>query len=1457
MSKISTKVEAYDLISQLGKELVVDYEAENVTVDAIVTALLNFQVLTPAIIKGTISGEYSGLTRSIKVDGDTILRGLFRLRDTVGGYIYVDNDRKLQWVSSIGEDKGQQIRYRKNLKGIERNINYDSLVNKLYCYGAGEGSVRIKLSDASGQTEDYVEDTDSQTEWGGIYIGVMVDKSITHPDTLLAWANLKLADVKDPVITYRVDTVDLSKSTEIDFDFEALQLGSTIKVIDEELGIDIETTVVRIEHPDLLHPEQMNLELATRTKDITDTLLEVYDKQQFDQHIATTIGAGQVIVKGVFTVLDWATEGETTIKGDCITTGTVELDRLSFIPLTSAGTPGEVIATINATTEGIKIKADKIEAVAGINVFKQDNIPTSEAIGDLWFDTDDENKLYRAACAGADEIKAGEWELVRDKDIAQALTDAANAKAAADAAQSDATDALADLSDIADDAKITPVEKLSAKKLWDEIVNEKPGIDTQANTFGVSKTDYDNAYNALNTYLNTTLGVFDNMDITTSITRATWNTNWNTYYTEKIDLLNAVAVAAKAIADSAQIDATQALDDAATALQVADGEIVGFYQNTEPTTGMSFGDIWIDTDGHTPPNENDIYRYEDASGGSQGALAWRAASTNAVGLVYLDAYGAQSTADGKIVTFYQDDVPTATDAGDLWIDTNDKNKLYRATAKGDDEIIAGEWESVRDTDIAQALADAATALAVADGEIVGYYQDSEPSAGMHFGDIWIDTDGHDPLEAADIYRYEDAAGGSQGVLAWRAAPTNAVGLVYLDMASAQATADGKIMTFYQAGIPTSTDAGDLWIDTDDDNKLYRAACIGADEIKTGEWELVRDMQIDANSTNITTNANGISANVTNITTIDGKVTTNEGNISTNATSITFKVSTTDYNGSTICSKINLTSSAITIDAKHININGDCHFTDNYDPSEKIGDIIELLASDAASGQKNVVLTDADAANRYKIGNVVELKDDSNSETCEVESLFGSEEQLENNNSMMIYSVYPRAGQKLKISSLTVTKLSFLLSKSGSPSGNVVFAIRKVSDDSVIQSEVWGDAASLPTDDTWEEVTFSSPVQINEEVRICAKFSGGDSSNFVFMSFQSTDVKANEVRTWYDGTSWYDDTTKDVTYKYTCSEKGLAMKENLVNSYTVAANAKVTLFGAADNINNGTTTIDGGKITTQTISADRIISVTYAQITNVEVENADIVNVSAGKITAGTITGETIIISGSAGILKSNTYVAGSAGWQIKGNGDAEFNEVTVRGAIHAKVGSSIDYDYVDNGPPVDAEANPDYIHSTYISATEIRSPVIRAGEIKADYTLEVKGAISAASGTVVIDSDGVTIKGQKLTLTDSAGGHSASFYIDSNGYPRMDASGWGKLYVRGINSEYRSTMYDIEPINSNSYLGLSSNPWPRVYANYIYPKEALLIPDKADAVAMEGSLATDGQNLYHYANGAWRLHKPD
>ena len=124
----------------------------------------------------------------------------------------------------------------------------------------------------------------------------------------------------------------------------------------------------------------------------------------------------------------------------------------------------------------------------------------------------------------------------------------------------------------------------------------------------------------------------------------------------------------------------------------------------------------------------------------------------------------------------------------------------------------------------------------------------------------------------------------------------------------------------------------------------------------------------------------------------------------------------------------------------------------------------------------------------------------------------------------------RVGQKLTISERTVTHLSAYLSKAGSPTGDVVLGIRKVSDDSLIVSKVLFDALELTTSFVWYEAEFDTPVYINEQVRIYVEFNGGDSSNYVWAGFAADDVKESENRVAY--LSSWSDTTGEWMYKYT-------------------------------------------------------------------------------------------------------------------------------------------------------------------------------------------------------------------------------------------------------------------------------------------------------------------------------------
>jgi predicted nucleic acid-binding Zn-ribbon protein len=262
-----------------------------------------------------------------------------------------------------------------------------------------------------------------------------------------------------------------------------------------------------------------------------------------------------------------------------------------------------------------------------------------------------------------------------------------------------------------------------------------------------------------------------------------------------------------------------------TAQTTADSKIVSLFQDDEPSTsGRTTGDLWFDTN-----DSNKAYRFNGA--------AWVSARDTGIQAAITNAAAAQSTADGKIDSFYQDDEPAAnvSSTGDLWFDTNDGNKVYRYSGT--------DWEAAQDSQIATAISDAASAQSTADGKVTTFFGSSAPTA-EGIGDLWFDTSDKNKL-----HRWSGSS--------WVESRDTDIPTAIANAATAQATADGKIFTFVQDDAPTATAVGDLWIDSNDNNKLYRWS--------GSAWVAVRDSGIQAN-------ANAINVLDTTVTNIDGTVT---------------------------------------------------------------------------------------------------------------------------------------------------------------------------------------------------------------------------------------------------------------------------------------------------------------------------------------------------------------------------------------------------------------------------------------------------------------------------------------------------------------------------------------------------------------------------------------------------------
>lgn len=193
------------------------------------------------------------------------------------------------------------------------------------------------------------------------------------------------------------------------------------------------------------------------------------------------------------------------------------------------------------------------------------------------------------------------------------------------------------------------------------------------------------------------------------------------------------------------------------------------------------------------------------------------------------------------VIYRQPTEPTGTiPTNSIWFDTDAGNRQF--------VYDGSSWISVQDEELdslsAQlqvAIADIATAQATADGKIECFIGPTAPVTGS-VGDLW--------LRAPDdrLHRYDGST--------WQAYQDSDIVAALTNADNAQATADGKITTYFGPTAPSPAVArlGDLWTDTDDQNHPYR--------FNGANWVSIRDESI-------ATVASNLASAVVDITTLQG------------------------------------------------------------------------------------------------------------------------------------------------------------------------------------------------------------------------------------------------------------------------------------------------------------------------------------------------------------------------------------------------------------------------------------------------------------------------------------------------------------------------------------------------------------------------------------------------------------
>lgn len=194
------------------------------------------------------------------------------------------------------------------------------------------------------------------------------------------------------------------------------------------------------------------------------------------------------------------------------------------------------------------------------------------------------------------------------------------------------------------------------------------------------------------------------------------------------------------------IDTPQLAPAVSSGVATAATKITTFYQPAPAPTGVTVGDLWIDTG-----NGNRLSRWTGS--------AWVLVQDAQMQTALVNAGTAQATADRKIQTFFRTTAPVnpadQLGVGDFWVDTGNGNRLSRWSGSA--------WVLVQDTAIQTALTNAQTAqtaannaqtaannaqtsantaLTTANGKNKVTYSTLVASgSGSATGDLWFQVDG--------------------------------------------------------------------------------------------------------------------------------------------------------------------------------------------------------------------------------------------------------------------------------------------------------------------------------------------------------------------------------------------------------------------------------------------------------------------------------------------------------------------------------------------------------------------------------------------------------------------------------------------------------------------------------------------------------------------------------------------
>ena len=240
-------------------------------------------ILNRQVVKRWVLGQIAFQRQFLyKWENENLLGAVFSVtKPFIEKHQWTFNTNTYPWTLNlvpIDTAEKSYIRYKKNLIGITKEEDPTQLCTRLYCLGYGEGINQLTIKDVNGGVP-YLEDFSYTNQ---VISRIFVDRRYESTETLKARGQALLEELKYPRISYTVDAADISKITKDNID--KFEQGTTVKVIDEEIGETFSAVVVGVEKPDVTgSPWDVKITIANKPQDIAASIAELADRQRINE----------------------------------------------------------------------------------------------------------------------------------------------------------------------------------------------------------------------------------------------------------------------------------------------------------------------------------------------------------------------------------------------------------------------------------------------------------------------------------------------------------------------------------------------------------------------------------------------------------------------------------------------------------------------------------------------------------------------------------------------------------------------------------------------------------------------------------------------------------------------------------------------------------------------------------------------------------------------------------------------------------------------------------------------------------------------------------------------------------------------------------------------------------------------------------------------------------------------